>query len=92
MKIAAGCLVLLVAVILLGGAFMDWRDDENSSSGRMDREFREIGNDTAFYRDMAEDDSRKSSEEIRAVAGAAFLAAGLFILGTRAKKQADQKP
>lgn len=83
MKIAAGCIALLVAVILLGGAFMDWRQDALNAGENISRGFSEMNDPAAFNRDMAEADSRKNSEAIRAVAGAAFLVGGLFMLKKR---------
>src|ERR1700685_2006579 len=53
MKIAAGCITLLVAAILLGGALMDYLDDANNDSERISQEFRDIHNDAAFHDDMA---------------------------------------
>lgn len=86
MKIVAGCIALLVAVILLVGAFVDFRDDMKTAPDRIHRDFADIGNDAAFQSDMVEADARKNSEAIRAIAGAAFLAAGLFMFGTRHAK------
>jgi hypothetical protein len=87
MRIAAGCIALLLAVILLGGAGMDWLDDVNNSSERIraDSSALSIGDYAALNRDLAESESRKNSEAVRAVAGATFLVAGLFIFGTREK-------
>jgi hypothetical protein len=85
MKIAAGIIVLLVAVVLLGGALIDYREDIDNAPERIRRGFSDVGNDAAFNRDMDEINSRKNSEMIRAVAGAAFLAAGLFVLGSSKK-------
>ena len=85
MKIAAACVALLIAVILLASACVDYIDDANSAGERISREFSEIHNDAALNRDFDESRSRTNSEEIRAVSGAAFLTAGLFIFGTRKK-------
>jgi hypothetical protein len=85
MKILAGCILLLVAVILLGGAFMDFQEDADDASRRITREFAEIHDEAALNRDFDENQARKNSETIRAVAGAAFLASGLFVFGTRRK-------
>jgi len=65
---------------------MDFRDDMNNAPERIRQSFADIHDDAALNRDMAEIDSRKNSQEVRAVAGAAFLAAGLFIFGTRRRK------
>jgi hypothetical protein len=85
MKIAAGCIALLVALILLGGALMDYSDDAKNAATNIHQGFDAIrtGDDTDFNRLMAEADARKTSEEVRAIAGAAFLVAGLFILAKR---------
>ena len=87
MKIAAGCIALLIAVFLLAGASVDFFADANSASERTDQAFRDLErrDDNALERGYDEAHSRTSSEEIRGVAGAAFLTAGLFIFGTRKK-------
>ncbi|MGO9261823.1 MAG: hypothetical protein ACLQU1_36805 [Bryobacteraceae bacterium] len=87
MKIAAGCIALLVAIILLGGAFVDFIDDVKNKPERIRAYYAAIErhDDAAVDRDNAEAESRQNSMAVRAVAGAAFLVAGLFILGKREK-------
>lgn len=80
MKTAAGCIALLVALILLVGACSDYRDDATTSATNINQAYSDIHNQAAFDRDMAEANSRRTSEEIRAVIGAAFLVGGLLIL------------
>lgn len=77
----------MVALILLGSAFMDYRDDMDNAPERTRQGFADIHDDAALSRDIDEARSRTNSEEIRAVAGAAFLAAGLFIFGTHRRKE-----
>jgi hypothetical protein len=86
MKIAAGCIALLIAVILLGGALMDYVDNEKENIHRAGADAALIGNDTAFYRRMDEIKAERNSESIRAIVGGGFLVAGLFILGRKSPK------
>jgi hypothetical protein len=85
MKIAAGCTAMLIAAVLVGGAFMDYRDDE-AASRRI--EVHASGATFTMYDETTELVARKKAEKIRGVAGVAFLVAGLFIFGTRKKKPA----
>src|ERR1700683_3973876 len=91
MKVVAGCISLLLAVILLVGAFIDFQEDMKSGPERIRRDFADIGNDAAFQRDMAETDARKNSETIRAVVGAAFLVVGLVLVAKRGKPKPEEE-
>jgi hypothetical protein len=86
MRIAAGCIALLIAVILLVGAAVDFNADMTNAPENIRQAFADIHDDAALNRDLAETDSRKNSEAVRAAAGAAFLVAGLFILGSHRTK------
>jgi hypothetical protein len=80
MRIAAGSIAVLVALILLVGAAVD------ASAPVSTEGFRDIGNDVAFNRDLDEIDARRTSEEVHAVVGVAFLVCGLFIFGGSGRK------
>ena len=86
MKTVAACIALLVAAVLLVGAFIDFQSDVETAPERIRAGFADIGDAAAFQRDIAENDARKNSEASRAVVGAAFLVAGLFMLA-RSKEQ-----
>ena len=88
MKIAAGCIAMLIGVVCLGRAFADYRNDE-AVSGRI--EIHSSGATFATYNQTPELDARKKSEKIRGVTGGAILAAGLFMLGSR-KKNPEPTP
>jgi hypothetical protein len=89
MKIVAGCISLLVAMVLLIGAFMDFQEDTKEAPDRIRRDFSDMHDDAAFRHDMDEADARKNSETIRAVVGAAFLVAGLVLVTRRGKQKPD---
>lgn len=89
MKIAAGCIALLIAVILLGGALMDYVDNEKEVLRTSSADAALIGNDTAFYRRMDEIQAQINSEAVRAIAGGGFLIAGLFIFSRKSPSRTN---
>jgi hypothetical protein len=92
MKKAAGIISLIVALILLGGAFFDYKEDTEKLPERIAQGYRDMHNDEAFRRDMQEIDDRKSSEMIRSLAGAAFLITGLVLMsGQSATKRETEE-
>jgi len=78
MKIAA-MLAMLVAVVLLVGAFSDWHEDSQTAPARVTSLFENArGRDyDELHRELAEQSSRETSEAVRALAGFAFLIAGI---------------
>jgi hypothetical protein len=86
MKKAAGFIAFVVALVLLGGAFFDWKADADSAPDRISQGFRDLHNDAAFSRDLQETRDRQSSEQIRGFAGAGFLIIGLVLLGSSRKR------
>jgi hypothetical protein len=89
MKVA-GCISLLVAMVLLIGAFIDFQEDMKEAPDRIRRDFADIHDDAAFRHDMDDADARKNSETIRAVVGAAFLVAGLVLVTRRGKPKPEE--
>jgi hypothetical protein len=83
MKIA-GILSIVVALVLLGAAFAGWKADMDEAPDRISQGFHAIGtSDFAAY--MAAEDARRSSLEMEAIAGAAFLITGVALVSRRTR-------
>ena len=82
MKLAA-TLSLLMALILGGTAFFQWKADAENAASNISKGYEAIrNNDEAGFQDqMREADARHNAEAIEAVAGAAFLVAAAALFG-----------
>lgn len=79
MKRVGAVLSLMVALFLLGSAFWGAKTDLDNTRENMNREFAEMKDEFALNADFQASAARKQSEEIEAIAGAAFLIGGLVL-------------